>query len=144
MNDKECAGCFGPDLPGEHLFDCPTRISNLEKKVEELTGHLESLDALFEGDFGLPEIAQAMITIEIALGIHEKRTAERRLLDEKTNKVVQFDPKRIIDEPVFFPCTCGNAEAYWHGHFGEERAYCCDECWDFKNKTYVPRYTDCK
>jgi hypothetical protein len=64
-------------------------IDARDERINELTGHFESLDALFDGDFGLAEIAQAMITIEIALGIHEKRTEERRLLMEKINEKIK-------------------------------------------------------
>lgn len=64
-------------------------IDARDEKINELTGHLESLDALLDGDFGLPEIAQAMITIEIALGIHDRRTEERKLLMEKINEKIK-------------------------------------------------------
>lgn len=87
LNPNPCDNC------GVHICSCPVcwqeMIDARDEKINELTGHLESLDALFDGDFGLPEIAQAMITIEIALGIHDRRTEERKLLMEKINEKIK-------------------------------------------------------
>lgn len=39
-----CKGCYGESLPGEHLFDCPTRIRGLEDRIRELEARIAAKD----------------------------------------------------------------------------------------------------
>jgi len=50
MTDHVCKGCYGDSLPGEHLFDCPTRIREIEAKCQKMEKALKTISAQKTGD----------------------------------------------------------------------------------------------